>query len=92
MQTRATSGGSITFGDAASRHGVTDWAPLVTAWLRRAFPTADVRARNGAVPGTPSVSPSWTGWAPVRVFLRGGFEHHTQQVLMGGGRRVWGRA
>jgi hypothetical protein len=49
----AVLGGSISWGSAVTG-GVDDWFTLVEARLREAFPGAEVVARNGAVPATPS--------------------------------------
>ncbi|KAF8069512.1 ASAT1 [Scenedesmus sp. PABB004] len=49
----AVLGGSISWGSAVER-GEADWLSLVAARLRAAFPAANVAARNGAVPATPS--------------------------------------
>lgn len=47
-------GGSITHGAKASERGRTDWFSLVGAYLRSAFPRAEISTRNGALPATPS--------------------------------------
>jgi hypothetical protein len=47
-------GGSITHGAKSSQPGKTDWFSLVGAYLRTAFPHAEISMRNGALPATPS--------------------------------------
>ena len=47
-------GGSISWGQGASKRGVTDWFSLVSRYLIQAFPNTNVTTRNGCVPGTPS--------------------------------------
>ena len=45
-------GGSISFGDMATKRSQTDFFGVLSAWITAAFP--NVVTRNGAVPATPS--------------------------------------
>ena len=47
-------GGSIAWGDNASKRGQDDFASLVHLWVRRAFPGADHTLVNAALPAVPS--------------------------------------
>lgn len=45
-------GGSITWGDGVGARGRDDWFALVTSYLKKAFPAADIAAVNSASPAT----------------------------------------
>ncbi len=47
-------GGSISEGSGASDMGITSWRALVTQWLRRRYPDAEVTEINAAIGGTGS--------------------------------------
>ena len=44
----------MTYGRGASAMGRTDWASLLRAWLRAAWPQAGHELHNGAVAASPS--------------------------------------
>ncbi|GFR42868.1 hypothetical protein Agub_g3859, partial [Astrephomene gubernaculifera] len=47
-------GGSVSWGQSATRRGVTDWFSTLSSYMVNAFPTANITARNGCTPGVPS--------------------------------------